>query len=91
MFICDPGFHAALLRQSSGRERKVFEISKKKKKKKKKNRKIQSGECLSWDLYDFFKYVCIKFVLEIISVCVWWYMRLAAGMSLSPGYGCSKV
>ena len=25
MFICDPKFHAALLRQSSGRERKIFE------------------------------------------------------------------
>ena len=28
MFIYDPGFHAALLRQSSGKERKIFEKSK---------------------------------------------------------------
>ena len=29
MFICGLGFYAALLQQSSGRERKIFEKSKK--------------------------------------------------------------
>ena len=35
MFICDPGFHAALLRQSPGRGKRYLI-----------NRKIQSDECL---------------------------------------------
>ena len=28
MFICDPGFHATLLQQSSGSEKDVWEIKK---------------------------------------------------------------
>ncbi len=34
VFICDLGFHAALLRQSPGIERKIFEKSKNRKKSK---------------------------------------------------------
>ena len=51
MFICDPGFHAALLRQSSGSEERCL--------RNRKNRKIQSGECLRWDLYDIVRGVMI--------------------------------
>ena len=29
-------------------------------------------------------YVCVY-------VCVWWYMHLAAGLRVSPGYGCGEV
>ena len=87
MFTYDPGFHAALLQLLLGSE-DIWEIEKKIEK--------QSGKCLCWDLYDFFYvYVLVKFVLEIVSVCVcahvWWYMCLAAGLRLSPGYCCSKM
>ena len=68
MFIYDPLFHATLLRQSSGREERYL-----------RNRKIQSGDCLRRDLYDFVcvcvcaqmrVYVSVKFVLESVNVCV---------------------
>ena len=61
VFICDGKFHTALLRQSSGRERNVFG-------KAKKSKNTVRGMFTLGFVWHF--YVCVKFVLDIVSECV---------------------
>ena len=42
-----------------------------------KNRKIESGECLLWDLYDFlYVYMCACACVKFVFYCVWSYRKL---------------
>ena len=62
--------------------------------KNRKIRKIQSGEWLRWHLYvSLCVCVCVLNLYRrlLVCVCVWWYMRLAVELMLSPGYCFSKI
>ena len=64
ILICDPRFHAVLLRQSSGKERKILEKSKKSKKYSKNNVRIVYNSlcvCVCVCVY----YICVLLCLVV--------------------------